>query len=126
MVVISWFGRNKRWLLFVSVVVALVALFVVFIFPSWFWHPLGTQACIATYHNAEAIRDCKSYNWHSGLEANLALLPLLAFPAVFWVKHNCYEHGCPWMARMRGDDGHMRCKGCHKREHPEYAKAIAA
>ena len=114
-------NRNSKWFAFFTTLTVLVVLFIIYVLPPWFWHPLGTQACIATYHTAAQVRDCKSYNFHSGIEANLALLPLLVFPLVFWLKHNCYEHGCPWMGRVKGDDGHSRCKGCHKKEHPSYA-----
>ena len=30
------------------------------------------------------------------------------------------KHKCPRIGRVTGDDGHSRCKRCHKRAHPQY------
>lgn len=45
---------------------------------------------------------------------------LLIGVPTFILKHNCYEHGCPRPARVLGDDGHHRCKRCHRQAHPNY------
>ena len=64
------------------------------------------------------INNLTLYNLTSGWIPCATLL--IGVPAMF-LKHNCYEHGCPRIARVHGDDGHGRCKRHHKRTHPEYA-----
>lgn len=116
-----WAAQNRYYLLIAAGIAGTTTLLVLFVVPDWFWHPLGTQACRATYHTAAEIRDCLSYNYHSGIGSDLSEITLLVGIVVFWLKHNCYEHGCPWPGRVKGDDGHLRCKGCHKRKHPSYS-----
>lgn len=118
----SWIRRNRYYLLLAGAFVIAGALAVLFVLPGWFWHPIGTQACKATYHTAAQVRDCLGYNYHSGIGSDLSEVTLLVGIAVFWLKHNCYEHGCPLIGRVKGDDGHLRCKRHHKRGHPAYAQ----
>lgn len=63
------------------------------------------------------------YQFGSGGPGPLWIAQLVAYTVVVYhvvLGHNCYEHGCPRPARMKGDDGHRRCKRCHRRTHPEY------
>lgn len=113
----GWLRRNRRYLLIAAVLTLAVTLFFLLVVPDWFWHPLGY--CPGTLAQ---IRGCKGYNFHSGAGANFQEVTLLVGVAVFWLKHNCYEHGCPWLGRVKGNDGHMRCKGHHKKTHPEYGQ----
>lgn len=58
---------------------------------------------------------------------------------VWWSKHNCHIHRCPWLSWHPGDDGHPYCKIHHKdhpstgfgfwridRNHPRHASNIKA
>lgn len=123
----TWFQKNWRYLLYFGVILAAVVAFFVFIVPDWFWHPVAPQVCRATYKgNALAIRDCISYNYHSGIGSDLSEVTLIVGVVIFWLKHNCYEEGCPWMGRVRSQlDGHVRCPKHHRthREHPNYVDA---
>jgi hypothetical protein len=56
--------------------------------PGWLWHPLGQCAG----HAAEVER-CKSYNFHSGIAANIGELALVASvlggAATLFRSNNC-------------------------------------
>lgn len=81
--------------------------------PEWLYHPLGQ--CAGTH--AEIIR-CKSYNFHSGIFGNWAIVTtLLAGLAGFWVKHNCHEHRCLRLSWHPDAEGHPVCKRHHE-DHP--------
>lgn len=110
-----WIGQNRYYLLIALALLAVTAVAAVLLVPDWFWHPEGY--CSGT---PAQIRGCKGYNFHSGVGGEFGELTLLAGIATFWFKHNCYEHGCPWLGRVKGDDDHLRCKGHHRQSHPEY------
>lgn len=89
------------------------------ILPDWLWHPLATQVCKASYHTAIQIRDCKSYNFHSGISGEIGYVTILVGIVAWMLKHNCYEHKCFRIGRVKGDDEHHRCKRCDKTQHPD-------
>lgn len=81
--------------------------------PSWFYHPLGV--CSGP---PAVVRNCKGYNFHSGIEANIAELAVVASivgAIIGLVKHrNCHEHGCPRLCwHPHPDHGHPICKVHH-------------
>lgn len=43
---------------------------------------------------------------------------LIGVPA-FLLKHNCHEHKCWRIARVKGNDSFIRCKRHDKTTHPE-------
>ncbi len=107
----------------VLTVVVATALWFVFAAPAWLWHPLGTQICRATYHTAAQIRDCQSYNLHSGIEGNLPLLGILAglliHAVAWWRHHNCHHEGCPALGHPHPEHGWPACRG-HWDETPSH------
>lgn len=114
----AWLRQNRYYLLVAVALAAAAALFIVFVTPDWAWHPLGY--CSGT---ASQVKNCKGYNFYSGIGANLQEVTLFVAIAIFWLKHNCYEHGCPWVGRVKGDDGHLRCKGHHRALYRSYGKS---
>ncbi len=70
------------------------------------WHWLSTA--FSTYVLHPEHND--GYQWWSGPGSDLGLAGAVI---VFALKHNCYEHGCPRIARVVGQDGHSRCKRHH-------------
>jgi len=77
--------------------------------PEWLWHPLGQCTAVSTNHviAAHEVTRCKSYNFHSGLAANIGELALLSgFFGALWrtrkhlechveVPKNCHRLGTP-------------------------------
>ena len=124
----------RRWLLpdrLIPLAVGLIpviaiALWLAFLSPAWLWHPLATQVCVATYHTAAQIRDCKSYNLHSGIEGNIAELAVLATLVGgvigYWSHHNCHHEGCPRRGHPHPVFGWPACKA-HWNEKPEHVTA---
>lgn len=61
----------------------------------------------------------QGYQWWSGPGGDLAYM---AFLYTLLRKHNCYEHRCPLIGHLKGDDGHIRCKRHHRKLHPDYGQ----
>lgn len=94
--------------------------------PPWFAHPLGTQACEATYKTAVEVRDCKGYNVWSGVASDLSELTIVfgmvTFVLGWWYKHNCHVPGCPRLQwHSHPDHGHPVCKKHHPHSDPDHA-----
>lgn len=64
----------------------------------------------------QIVNNLTLYDLTSGWIPCIVLL--VGVPA-FFLKHNCFEHGCVRVGRVRGDDGHSRCKRHDKITHPE-------
>jgi hypothetical protein len=78
--------------------------------PSFVWHPLG--ACTGVGH---AIRDCKGYNFWSGIISDLSEITLIGaavtFGAGWYHQHNCHVEKCPWLVfHVHPLHGHPVCK----------------
>lgn len=115
---VRWLKESRNYLLVAVAVAAAIGLFMLFVVPDYFWHPLGY--CPGT---PEQVRGCKGYNLHSGIGANLQELTMVTGILMLWLKHNCYEHTCPRIGRVKGDDGHLRCKKDHKAAYRNYGKS---
>ncbi len=76
------------------------------------WRWLDTAFHTYVLHLAHG----NGYQWTSG---PVIVFGLIWNAVLLTLKHNCYEHGCPRIARVQGEDGHMRCKRCDKLAHPE-------
>lgn len=63
------------------------------------------------------VNNLTLYDLTSGWIPCLALV--IGVPSLL-LKHNCYEHRCPRIGRLKGDDGHVRCKRHHRPLHPDY------
>ena len=62
------------------------------------WHPLSGQG----------------YQFWSGIAGSFVMSGGIF---VFWSKHNCHEHRCPWLSWHPDADGHPVCKK-HHGDHP--------
>lgn len=100
---------TRRQTVLILLAVAVALLIVLLALPSWFWHPLGY--CVGS---AKEIRDCKGYNWHSGLEANIAEITLIVGFVSWWLHSRCDRLGCLRHGGHLSADGvHHLCRHCH-------------
>ena len=117
----------KRWQLILTLAVVLGAMVLFFAWlPSWFWHPLGY--CTGS---AVAVRDCKGYNFHSGIGANFGELPTFAavvtLTITMWHQRNCHHPGCLRLCwHTHPVSGHPVCKKHYSEEaHPDLLPPLA-
>lgn len=112
----NWIQQNKLYLLIIGGVIAGVTLIAVFVLPSWFWHPLATQVCRAQYHTQAQVRDCLSYNYHSGIGSDLGELTLIGTLVVGFAtahrllhKHfECHADTCKKLGFHHVEGTHFR------------------
>lgn len=95
---------------------------------GWLWHPLGACPAGPTY---EA---CRSYNFWSGIEGNLAyIVPMALFAFGVWRtvhRHlECHAEGCRRIGWHRVENTHYRtCWRDHPvlSQHPHHSVPLAA
>jgi hypothetical protein len=102
-------------------------------FLSLFAHPLGQCAGASSNHlvAAHEIARCQSYNWVSGLGADISEITMLGIIVTVYKQHTCRAHWwCPCWAKHKVDgttasvchwhhtaENHLKLQRRHKRKY---------
>lgn len=100
---------RKQTILLILGVLLVVATLVLWVLPSWLWHPLGL--CAGT---PVQVRDCKGYNSWSGSFSDISEITLVLGAFSWWVHTRCDSLGCLRSGKHATADGqHKLCRHCH-------------